>query len=221
MVGYQIAPGPGLEVEILPVGEGSAGQEVLLYIVEWPLDPGLSVWVVNPMRPKSDAVNSGKGLHLWGEGGVRAGAVADNDAGIIDDTAAAGTLHIRHGLGQEGFAFKPGESRVVLYEKLTTVGQGKAGTLGCKQAAPYFESMRRGVMLHLLARLKIITSGSLLCRDAHLVFTDQPGQTLVGDGDSITGTKLLLDPDDITLTVAEEFSDLFYVLVIFRLLAAR
>jgi hypothetical protein len=58
--------------------------------------------------------------------------VADNHAGIIDNAATAGALHIRHGLGQEGFAFKPGKPRVVLDKKLTTVGQGKAGALGGK-----------------------------------------------------------------------------------------
>jgi len=202
----------------MPVDEGSAGQKVLLYIVKWPLYPGLSVGVVNPMRPKMNAVDSGKGHHFRGEGGIRAGTVADNDAGVIDDAAAAGALHIRHGLGQEGFAFKPGEPRVVLDKKLTTVGQGKAGTLGGKQAVPYFESMRRGVVLHLRARLEMIASGPLLCWDADLILTDQPSQALVGDLDSIAGTKFFMDPDDIALTVAEEFSNLFYVLVIFRLL---
>ena len=68
--------------------------------------------------------------------------MADNNAGIIDHAAAAGALHISHGLGQEGFAFKPGKPWVVLDEKLTTVGQGKAGTLGGKQTVAYFESMR-------------------------------------------------------------------------------
>ena len=221
MVGYLITPSPGLEVKILPVGEGSTGQEVLLYIVKWSLDPGLSIGVVNPMRPESDVVHSGKRLHFRGEGGIRAGAVTDNDTGIIDDAAAAGALHIGHGLGQEGFAFKPGESRVVLYKKLPTKGQGEAGTLGGKQTAPYFESMRRGVVLHLLARLEMIASCPLLCRDADLILTDHPGQALIRDLDIIAGTKLLLNPDDIALTVAEEFADFFYILVIFRRLADR
>jgi len=147
--------------------------------------------------------------------------VADNDAGIIDHAAAASTLHIGHGLGQEGFAFKPGKSWVVLDEKLAAVGQGKTGTLGGKRTIADFQFMRRGIMLHLRARLKMVASGPLLCRDAHLILTDQPGQALVGDGDIITGTKFLLNPDDVTLTVVEEFSDLLYVLVISRLLADR
>ncbi len=76
-------------------------------------------------------------------------------------------------------------------------------------------------MLHLRARLKMVASGPLLCRDAHLIFTDQPGQALVGDGDIITGTKFLLHPDDVSLTVAEEFANLADMLVISRLFADR
>ena len=81
--------------------------------------------------------------------------------------------------------------------------------------------MRRGVVLHLRARLEMIAPGPLLCRDAQLILTDQPGQALVGDGDIITGTKFLLNPHDVALTVAEEFANLSDVLVISRLLADR
>lgn len=68
--------------------------------------------------------------------------MADNDAGIIDHAAAAGSLHIGHGLGQEGFAFKPGEPWIVLNKKLTAVGQGKTGTLGRKRTVADFQFMR-------------------------------------------------------------------------------
>ncbi len=145
--------------------------------------------------------------------------MADNHAGIIDHAAATGTLHIRHSLGQEGLAFKPGKPRVVLDKKPATVGQGKAGALGGKQTVSYFDAMRRGIMLHLRARLKMIASGPLLYRDAQLIFADQPGQALIGDGDCITGRKFFLHPDDIALTVAEEFANVSDVLVISRLLA--
>ena len=76
-------------------------------------------------------------------------------------------------------------------------------------------------MLHLRARLKMIASGPLLCRDAHLILTDQPGQALVGDCDIVAGRKFLMNPDDVTLTVAKEFANLSDVLVISRLLADR
>ena len=72
-------------------------------------------------------------------------------------------------------------------------------------------------MLHLRARLKMIAAGPLLCRNAQLILTDQPGQALVGDCDIITGTKFLLHPDDVALTVAEEFANVSDVLVISRL----
>jgi hypothetical protein len=75
--------------------------------------------------------------------------------------------------------------------------------------------------LHLRARLEMIASSPLLCRDAQLILTDQPGQALIGDGDIITGRKFLLHPDDIALTVAKEFANLSDVLVISRLLADR
>ena len=126
----------------MPVDEGSTGEEVSFYIVKGPFDPSFSIWVVNPMCPKMDAVDLGKGLHFRGERGIWASAVADNDAGIIDHTAATGSLHIGHSLGQEGFAFKPGEPWIVLNKKLTAVGQGKAGTLGRKRAVADFQFMR-------------------------------------------------------------------------------
>jgi len=126
----------------MPVGEGPACQKISFYIIKRPFDPCLSVGVVNPMRPKMDAVNSGKGLHFRGKRSIWACAVADNNAGIVDNAASTGALHIRYGLGQEGFAFKPGEPRVVLDEKLTAVGQGKAGTLGRKRTVADFQFMR-------------------------------------------------------------------------------
>lgn len=76
-------------------------------------------------------------------------------------------------------------------------------------------------MLHLRARLEMIASGPLLCRDSQLILTDQPGQALVGDGDIITDHKFLLHPDDVALTVAEEFTNLSDVLVISRLFTDR
>lgn len=76
-------------------------------------------------------------------------------------------------------------------------------------------------MLHLHARLEMVASGPVLRRGAELIFTDQPGQALVGDGNIIAGRKFLLDPNDVTLTVAKEFSNLLYVLVIPRLFADR
>jgi hypothetical protein len=76
-------------------------------------------------------------------------------------------------------------------------------------------------MLHLRARLKMVAAGSLLRRDSQLILTDQPGEALVGDCDIITGRKFLLNPDDVALTVAEEFANLSDVLVISRLFADR
>ena len=51
----------------MPVGEGSTGEEISFDIVKWSLDPGLSVGVVNPVCPKTKAVDSGEGLHFRGE----------------------------------------------------------------------------------------------------------------------------------------------------------
>ena len=66
-VGNLVASCPGLEIKIMPVGEGSTGQEISFYIVKRPLDPGLSIWVVNPMRPEMNTIDSGKGIHFRGE----------------------------------------------------------------------------------------------------------------------------------------------------------
>jgi len=76
-------------------------------------------------------------------------------------------------------------------------------------------------MLHLGARLKMIASGPLLCRDTHLILPNQPGQALVGDGNIITGTKFFLHPDDVTLAVAEEFANLLNMLIISRVFTDR
>lgn len=53
------------------------------------------------------------------------------------------------------------------------------------------------------------------------MLTDQPGQTLVRDLDIVASREFLLNPDNIALTIQEEFSDLFYVLIISRLFADR
>jgi hypothetical protein len=67
----------------------------------------------------------------------------------------------------------------------------------------------------------MVAAGSLLRRDSQLILTDQPGEALVRDCDIITGRKFLLNPDDVALTVAEEFANLSDVLVISRLFADR
>jgi len=74
-------------------------------------------------------------------------------------------------------------------------------------------------MLHLHARLKMVASGPVLRRGPELIFTDQPGQALVGNFDIITSRQLLLNPNDVALTVEEELAYLSDVLVISRLLA--
>lgn len=72
-------------------------------------------------------------------------------------------------------------------------------------------------MLHLLARLKIIPAGPFWCRCSQLILPDQPGQALIGNRNTIAGRKFFLNPHDVALAFAKEFSHLFYVLVISRL----
>jgi len=73
-------------------------------------------------------------------------------------------------------------------------------------------------VLHLFSRLEMIVPRPLGYRDAHLIFTKQPGQTLVGDGDSITGQQFLLYPNAVAPADCKEFSDALYMLVIGRFL---
>jgi len=101
----------------------------MLNIVKGPLDTGLSVWIIEPMRHKFGSVKLTKMLHLRRNDGVRADTTGHDDMGIVNDAFAAGPIHKGQSFSKKHLALKSGEAGIVLDIDFTTVGQNKGGTL--------------------------------------------------------------------------------------------
>jgi hypothetical protein len=104
------------------------------------------------MRTKAKTQRARKGNHLWRDHGLRPGAGHNNHAGVVDDTKRAAAVIEANRLEQEVLSFKTGEAWIVLKEQPARVSKGKTGTLRSDGLTRQHHPMRRGVVLHLLAR---------------------------------------------------------------------
>ena len=75
------------------------------------------------VRPESEPQCAGKSGHLGGDDGICAGAVSDDDTGIVDHAERTGPVHEPRGFEKEVFGLKAGKSWVVLDQKPAGIGQ--------------------------------------------------------------------------------------------------
>lgn len=70
--------------------------------------------------------------------------------------------------------------------------------------------MRRGVVLHLLGWLKVVTAGRNDWRLSYSMPAAEGGQRLIGQGRSAHG-QFFMDPDQVSLATLQEFEYLLPV----------
>jgi len=99
------------------------------------------------MSLEPEAERAGKGEHFRGDGRVRAGAVGDDDTGIVNHTPRTGSVHEPCGLEKEVFGLEAGKFGVVLNVQPARISQHQPGTLGGHRLARDHHAMRRGVVL--------------------------------------------------------------------------
>ena len=148
--------------------------------MERPFYTCLAVRIIKPMRFELCFVYLSKVFHYRCNYCVWPYTTGHDNVAIINDTFTTGSIHKGKGLGKKYFAFKPGETGIVLDIDYSAVGQNKRGALSRYFIAIKFEFMGRGIMLHLFTRLKhILTSTFFTLLVANIMLSDYPGQTLV------------------------------------------
>jgi hypothetical protein len=131
--------------------------------------------------------------------------------GVIDHAGLAGAVHVAQGLGEEHLVLEAAEARIELKEEHPGVGEHQAGGLHAPDRAAEVQVMRRGVVLHLLARGEVVAAGRHLRCLADSVAAAEGGQGRIGELEPGLG-QLLVHPHEAALALPEELQDVVAVL---------
>ncbi len=121
MVGYILAPFPGLFVKIMPIGKGPAGKKIPLYKREIPFHFSLSIRIFDVMRDKIHSKHIAEYFHIRSYLSIRTAATRHYHTCVIYNAPGTGSSHKPKGIIQKDPGLKPGESRIVLNEKTATI----------------------------------------------------------------------------------------------------
>ena len=165
-----LAPLAGLLVEIVPVLEGAAGEEVPFNEPKGSLDTGGAIFVQDFMGAELKAVALGESRHFRHRDHFGSGAPQDHDMRVIDHDDRGSPLKILQSLGEKDLAVEALKGRVALEEEHPGVAQNGRGGLDFAALARKFHQMRGGIVLHLLGGLKVIAS----CRHDRLLTDPLP-----------------------------------------------
>jgi hypothetical protein len=111
-----VAPDDGLAIEVVPIVEVATGEEVLVDVVEGPLDARRAVGVADLVGGEGKVEPLGEGGHLGHRHHVSAGAREHDDVGVVDHAAAARAPEIGQRVGEEDLAVEAREGRAALDE---------------------------------------------------------------------------------------------------------
>ena len=157
-------------------------------------------------------------LHLGYRHHVLAGAAEYDDVRVINHAVLARTVVVLRAIAQEQLALEPGEPRVELEEQAVGVAQHQRRGLYPAQRTADVHVVRRGVVLHLLARREVIAARRLLGLVADTVLSAERGQRRVRQRHDAARLELLVHPYQIALALGQERQDVVAVGV--RLLGA-
>src|SRR5574342_449675 len=130
--------------------------------------------------------------------------------GVVDHYSFWKTAEVAPRVGQKHLAVEPLKRRVELKEQHPRVTQHRRGSLHPRSLAGQLDLMRRGVVLHLLGRLKVITAGRHDRRLSYSMPAAEGGQCLIGNHRS-PGRQFFMDPDQVPLATLQEFEHLLPV----------
>ena len=114
-----VAPCARLAVQVVPVGEGSTGQKIVLNKVEGPLHPSQSGWRrrFSWQRTESEAI--GECGHFGYGNHVTACAAQHYDVGVVDHDPTCRATEEAMRVGQEYFAIEALKRRIELEKRHT------------------------------------------------------------------------------------------------------
>lgn len=203
-IGHVGAPLKGLEVEIKPVGKGSARQEVSLCIGKKSLDVSFPVGVSDPMGHKSGAEDLCQGLHLGSNLCIGTSAVGNKDTGVVDGASLRGAVHEAEGLGEKVSGLEAGEAGIVLDENPSAVGEDEGRATGGNCFVAQKEFMGGGVVLSFLSRCEAVGADPVFDVAFELGLAHQMGEGAVGDIQAVLFLEQLPDSDHIALAPDQE-----------------
>jgi hypothetical protein len=125
---------------------------------------------------------------------------------IVDHDAFAGAAEVAHCIGQKHLAVKTLKRRVALKEQHPRVTQHTGCGLHLPFLAGESDLVRRGVVLHLLARLEVVLARRHDGRLPDTLLAAEGGQRRVGQGRSL-GCQFLMDSHEILLAGIEKLQD--------------
>src|SRR5262249_52447548 len=161
LIGDITAPGQGLAVQVVEVGEAAPGQKVPFYVGELPFDSTFSIGITNGVGAKTKNKSAGKSEHLRGEHSIGTRAGDNQRAGVVDHTTWARAVIEAGRLKKEVLRLKAGVARVVLKEQPARIAEHQPGALCLDRLAIELHAVRGGIVLHLLARAKVILARAL------------------------------------------------------------
>ena len=183
-----VTPGAGLAVGVGPVGEAPAREKAALDEAEHPLDAAGAIGIADGVGHEGEAEALGEGRHLGHGDHVPPGALEHDHVGVVDHAGLAGAVHVAQGLGEEDLAFEAAELRIELEEEHPGVAEHEAGGLHAPDRAAEVQIMRRGVVLHLLARREVVAPRRLLGDLADPMAAAEGGQGRIGELESGSGS---------------------------------
>src|ERR1700722_326492 len=151
-----VAPLPRPLIQILPTGEGAAREEVSFDEAEGPLYAPRAVRVADRMRYELEAEPLAEGSHLRHRNHVAPAAPQHHHVRVIDHHALPRATHVTQRFGQKNLAVEALECRITLEEQHPRVTQHGRRGLHSPLLSRQFDVVRRGVVLYLLARSKLI-----------------------------------------------------------------
>jgi hypothetical protein len=161
----------------------------------------LRLGVSDPVGAEGKPQRAGEGVHFGSDDSVRAGAGGEDDAGVVDNAHGASAIHEAHRLAQEVFGLEAGEAGVVLNEQPARIGQDQARALHGDRLVCHHQTVRRGVVLHLLAGSEVILARAPR-RSAQPRLSDPARQGAVGNFHAFLSEQLL-DADHVAAGARE------------------
>ena len=205
LIRHLLAPPLCLRIEIVPIGEAAAGEEVMLDVRKVSFDSCLPVSIADGVRNEPDGEDCTEALHLRGNIRIGTCAVGDDDARIVDDAAGTGAVHEPEGRIEKGPRLEAGKGGIVLDEEFSGVGKDEPCALGFDLFLPKDYLVGRGVVLHLLTRAKGIGTDANVTILPEVEVSDDPRERAVGNRVAAL-LQDLLHPDHIAPGAFEQLT---------------
>src|ERR1035438_9398414 len=205
-----IAPLPRPLIQILPTAEGAPRQKVILDEMEGALHASRTVGIANGVRHELKAETLAKSSHLRHWHHVASAAAQHHHVRVIDHDVPRRAGEVPQRLSEKHLAVETPEGGVALEEQHARVAQHRRRGVHLAFPAVQFELMRRRVVLHLLARRKIILARRCRRRVSDSMPPAERGQRGVRHLRA-RPHQILMDSHEIPLTLVEKLQDLLPV----------